>query len=372
MNHLQIKPGPWLFVHSSDELYGADRVVLDIVRSLPEAVRRDVMIWLPSDLEHGPYLLCEQLDALGIRNHHVPLPIVRRANLNPGGMTTLARRSAAFRSAVNKLNPAVVYGTTSATLPALAAIANSEATLILHNQEVWKPKEGQVLGQLARCTQRILAISAATLDAEPDYLHTRTVIVPNTTVDQQTLPTYRPLTELPTNPLQFLAAGRWTPNKGFDVLLDAWALSAPGELRIAGSAPPSGAGLDLPAQLATIPNASSVSLLGQVDSIDSLINDSHVIVMPSSWQEPFGLVALEAMSAGRPVVATRVGGLQQFVNNEVGWLVEPSQPEMLAEVLASITYDEIVRKGANARRHYEDNFSQEQFGRNWRSAVGLE
>lgn len=362
----------WLFVHSSDELYGADRVLLDIIRSLPDAIREHSVVWLPSDLEHGPVLLCEQLTALGIRNHHVPLPIVRRANLNVPGMTTLARRSAAFRAAIGRLKPAVIYGTTSATLPALAAVADTPSRVILHNQEVWKPREGQVLGQLARIAERIVAISAATKDAEPEYLHERTVVVPNTTIDQEALPTYRPLTQLAPQPLRFFAAGRWTANKGFDVLLDAWSISAPGHLSIAGSPPPSGPGLDLPAQLASNPNAHAVSLLGQIDSINSVLNDSHVIVMPSTWPEPFGLVALEAMSAGRPVVATRVGGLQQFVNEEVGWLVEPGDPAALAEVLASITYEDVVRKGAAARQHYSANYSQAQFARNWRAAVGLE
>lgn len=361
----------WLFVHSSDELYGADRVLLDIMRALPDAIRETAIVWLPSDLDHGEYLLCEELDAMGVRNHHVPLPILRRANLTAIGMSTLTRRAAAFRSAIRTLKPAVVYGTTSATLPALSAIADAKCRRILHNQEIWKPQEGSLLGQFARCAERIIAISEATKAAEPDYLQQRTIVVPNTTVDQQTLPTYRQLSSLPTDPIEFLAAGRWTANKGLDVLVDAWGLAAPGRLTIAGGPPPSGESLDLTKQVADNKNAASINLVGEVESISPLINASHVVVMPSTWPEPFGLVALEAMSAGRPVVATRVGGLQQFVTPEVGWLVDPNDPSGLAQTLATITHEQVLDKGQRAREHYERNFSQAQFKRNWRAAVGL-
>lgn len=361
----------WLFIHSSDEMFGADRVLLDILGCLPSEVRASALVWLPNDLEHGPFPLCERLAEAGIAYEHLPLPILRRANLTPAGIAKLTSTAKALRPSLARVSPGVVYGTTSATLPALRAVPRNSARILLHNQEVWKPREKHLLGRLARRAERIIAISQATRAAMPGFLDDRTVVVPNTTLDQQSLPTYRELTSLPTQPVRYLAAGRWTANKGFDVLLDAWAISAPGALAIAGSPPPTGEGLDLESQLRDNPNSETVTLLGQVDSISAAINESHVIVMPSSWPEPFGLVALEAMSAGRPVVATRVGGLAQFVNDDVGWLVDPRDPSALAATLASVTYEEIVRKGANARVHYEQHFSPQIFQQNWTAAVGL-
>ena len=44
-----------LFVHSSDELYGADRVLGYILNSLTDSERRTARVWLPSDLEHGAF-----------------------------------------------------------------------------------------------------------------------------------------------------------------------------------------------------------------------------------------------------------------------------------------------------------------------------
>ena len=76
----------------------------------------------------------------------------------------------------------------------------------------------------------------------------------------------------------------------------------------------------------------SVRFLGNVDqqSLRRLYNVSDISVVPSR-REAFGLVALEAMACGIPVVATNSGGLPDFVNDEVGVLVKPEDPQDLAE-----------------------------------------
>ena len=360
-----------LFVHSSDELYGADRVLGYMLDALTEQERARTRVWLPSDLEHGQFPLCEQLRARGIRVDHVPLPILRRANLTPRGGVDLTRRSIAFRAAVSQLDPAVVYGTTSATLPALAALRGTHRRVLLHNQEVWKPREAKVLAALAANVDGVIAISEATRDSMPPGLARRTTVVANTTPDPYAGANFATLSTLPASPLKFLAAGRWTANKGFDVLIEAWGCAPSGELAIVGGPPPSGSALDVPALVAASPAASTVKVMTEVDSINPLIADSHVVVMPSTWDEPFGLVALEGMAAGRPVVASRVGGLAQFVTEDVGWLVEPGDPEALAQVLAQITYDDVVVKGERARAVYLDRFAPRRFHAAWRQAVGL-
>jgi glycosyltransferase involved in cell wall biosynthesis len=61
-----------------------------------------------------------------------------------------------------------------------------------------------------------------------------------------------------------------------------------------------------------------------------------VLVLPSH-QEPFGTVLAEAMNAGTPVVATRVGGLAEVVDDGVtGRLVAPSDPAALAAAVADV------------------------------------
>ncbi len=77
-------------------------------------------------------------------------------------------------------------------------------------------------------------------------------------------------------------------------------------------------------------------------------------VVPSVWDEPCPTVALEAMSCGRPVVASRVGGLPDLVPDGVaGLLVPPRDEAALADALARILGDAplAARLGAGARAH---------------------
>ena len=74
--------------------------------------------------------------------------------------------------------------------------------------------------------------------------------------------------------------------------------------------------------------------LGNVDqtTLNMLYNVSDLDLVPSR-KEAFGLVAIEAMACGIPVIASDVGGLPDFVNSEVGALVDPEDPEALAEAV---------------------------------------
>ncbi|HSW79453.1 MAG TPA: glycosyltransferase, partial [Candidatus Saccharimonadales bacterium] len=60
-------------------------------------------------------------------------------------------------------------------------------------------------------------------------------------------------------------------------------------------------------------------------------------VLPSTWPETFGKVGVEAMSVGRPVVATDVGGVRDWLyDGKNGFLVEPNHPEQIAEKIITI------------------------------------
>ena len=80
----------------------------------------------------------------------------------------------------------------------------------------------------------------------------------------------------------------------------------------------------------------SVTLLGRVDDAASLMRWFDVLAVPSR-EEPFGTVAAEALAAGTPVVATRSGGISEYLRpGEDGELVEPAAPEQLAAALDAV------------------------------------
>ncbi|MFP5576929.1 MAG: glycosyltransferase [Acidimicrobiia bacterium] len=88
-----------------------------------------------------------------------------------------------------------------------------------------------------------------------------------------------------------------------------------------------------------------VRLLGSLDrdAVPELLRSADVVCC-CPWYEPFGLVAVEAMACGVPVVASRVGGLAEtVVDGETGVLVPARQPEAIAEAIRTVT--------AEGRRH---------------------
>lgn len=118
------------------------------------------------------------------------------------------------------------------------------------------------------------------------------------------------------------ALGRHVRQKGFDVLIEAMAGVAGGhDLVLAGEGPERGR---LEALAAERGLAERVEFVGRLDaaSVRRWMKGASVFVL-SSRQEPFGIVNLEAMASGVPVVATRVGGVPEFVDDGVvGILVE--------------------------------------------------
>ena len=92
-------------------------------------------------------------------------------------------------------------------------------------------------------------------------------------------------------------------------------------------------------------------------NVSQVYNAADVSVVPSRI-EPFGLVAVEALACGTPVVATNAGGLPDFINNEVGALVPLEDPEALAQaIVAELKAGSKQTKGKYAAQYALDGYS---------------
>ena len=108
--------------------------------------------------------------------------------------------------------------------------------------------------------------------------------------------------------------------------------------------------------------AGAVTLLGFRADATSLMAAADLFVLPS-LAEPFGLVLLEAMALGKPVVATRAGGpLEIVVEGETGFLVPPSSPEALADAISRLLADPDAcrRLGENGLARFRQFFTAER------------
>lgn len=155
------------------------------------------------------------------------------------------------------------------------------------------------------------------------------------------------------------AAGRFVPQKGFDVLLRALAELPQASLLLVGDGPERPRLERLVDELGL---RDRVELTGWRTDAAALLSAVDAVVVPSR-AEPFGLVALEAMSAGLPVVASAVDGLVEVVTDGVtGLLVPPDDPHLLAEALARVLVDrELSRSlGERGREAARSTFSRER------------
>jgi glycogen(starch) synthase len=139
-----------------------------------------------------------------------------------------------------------------------------------------------------------------------------------------------------------LAIGRLVRQKGFDVLLHAWAQAQVRscDLVLAGEGPERSS-LE---QLAKELNLTNVRFFGRADrpSVISLFQTCSFFVLPSR-QEPLGIVNLEAMAAGKAVIASRTGGVVELVEDGVnGILVTPEDPGSLAKAITALIADPLL------------------------------
>ncbi|HEU5418227.1 MAG TPA: glycosyltransferase family 4 protein [Streptosporangiaceae bacterium] len=134
-----------------------------------------------------------------------------------------------------------------------------------------------------------------------------------------------------------LTVARLAGQKGLDVLLAAagqWQQRVPVPLlAIAGEGPLAG-------ELAATARRAGVelTLLGQREDIPALLAAADVVVVPSRW-EARALVVQEAMRAGRPVVASRVGGIPDLTGPDAALLVPPEDAAELAAAVSSVLDD---------------------------------
>jgi glycosyltransferase involved in cell wall biosynthesis len=364
-----------LVVHSSDEMYGADRILLQVVAAMrqigteesatPGSAPVEVVVWLPDDITHGSTPLCHELERDGVAFAHMSLPIIRRANLRPKGLMAIARTSRSMRTAMKREQFDLVYCMTSACLLA-APVARSlrVGAVALHVQEMWAGKEATLLRALARFTTLRITISPA-VDRAASLRSPDSVVVDNCVP-------HPPAADAAGNSVVadgprpcYVVASRWNAWKGHRTLIEAWGRAGcPGHLTVLGGPPPSGAKVDVPALVAALSDPTSVEIVGEVPDVAPYVAVADALVLPSDEPEPFGLVLLEAFRQGRPVIASRAGGPVDIVSDgRDGWLFTPGDIEALADLLRRLSVDDLAAAGSVARETYLARYTPEIFRR---------
>ena len=161
-----------------------------------------------------------------------------------------------------------------------------------------------------------------------------------------------PSVKLPEGKINLLFVGRFDPQKGVDLLLKAFQ-ACPREdlhLTIIGDNVVGG-GPKIEKK-----NTDRITFLGWVphEKLASYYTACDAVVMPSRW-EAFGLVAIEAMKYGKPVIASNRGALPEIIQDDSDGYIFPDE-KGLQYILSVITREDADRKGINAENKFRNDF----------------
>lgn len=336
--------GRILIAHPSPDLYGADLQMLVTLDALI-AGGHDVVVAMPTD---GP--LGDRIREHGGEVIPLAFPVLRKSVLHPRRLLKFALGSmgAGWRgAALLRRQRCAVLLVNTLTLPSwllAGRLAGVRILVHVHEAEEDQPLPVRLMlaGQLLLAHAVIVnsaSARGAIIDVVPALGH-RTTVVHNG-IPEPASPAVPPRPRAPSEPCKAVLVGRWSPRKGTDVALDAVAvLRSQGHdvtLDLCGSVFPGYEWFEvaLRERAARSDLAGAVTFHGYVDPVP-VAAAADVVLVPSRV-EPFGNVAVEAMLARRPLVASRVQGLREVVRDgTTGVLVTPGDSMALAEGIRRI------------------------------------
>ncbi|RIK35814.1 MAG: glycosyl transferase family 1 [Chloroflexi bacterium] len=366
-----------LFVHPSDELYGADRVLLEIVRGLRPDDR--ALVVLPTDIAYAGELT-HALRELGAEVRHIDMAILRRANLQPRRLPRLCwrfvRGSLAIACLARSRDVALIHSNT------LAAPCGAVAAALARRPHLWDVHEN-----LADEPRAYASLLRALLSLAPGKVLANSISSARSLVGASArrkrktrvlyygVPDPFPLAKFPPpraepGELRVCFLGRLTPRKGIGEALEAVALlHASGvavRFDVYGSAPPGQEWRDAAwrEQAERLGIAGITTFHGFVPDARERLLECDVLLVPSQRPEPFGLVLVEGMLAQRAVVATRNGGGSDEIleDGRTGLYCERDPPAIAATLERLARDPELLRAlGPAARDAALERFSVARF-----------
>jgi glycosyltransferase involved in cell wall biosynthesis len=365
-----------LSVQPVAERGGSDTGLLRLVRSLPPD-EFDCHLVLP-----GPSPLAGAFTAAGATLHTIPM---RRISTSYGATewsAYIASWPVAVRRIVRlvrQLDVDVVHTNSLHSWYGWAAAG------ITRRPHVWHGREIVVQSPTALRLERFLAHHFADRvvcmsQAIADQLDPENVEVVRETVDPsefrpELAGRFRPGAAIPDDTPLVGAIGRLDTWKGFDVLLDAFdvAKARRPELHlVVAGAEVTGKeqlAVGLAARAERMPD---VHWLGPRADVAELFADIDVFVLPSTEPEPYGIVVVEALASGTPVVVTDAGGAREIVDHAApgsGTRVPPGDSRALADALVDATPRMTSEKERSARRSLQPDSAMGRFAEIFREVA---
>ncbi|HET7745567.1 MAG TPA: glycosyltransferase [Gaiellaceae bacterium] len=327
-----------------------------LLQLLPDLRARgwDVRFLMLHEDEPGAWEFADELRARG-----VPVEDIRlRADVDPIAFGEVVSYLARVRPSVlhTHLVHADVYGQLAGTM--------ARVPLRLSTKHGFNEfREGRFFGLADRSVGSLAHVHIAISQGLAHYLaETEGFDEEDFEIVHYGIASHDGVVSVPSEP-RLLCVGRLIPIKGHLVLLRALAQArarVPGvTLAVAGRGPLEPALRSYARELGL---ESAVEFLGFVSPVQKAVADAAIVVVPSLG-EGFGMVALEAMERGRPVIVSAVGGLPEIVvDGETGIVVPPGDAEALAEAIVRLAgdLDAAAAMGRRARERALAEFPPER------------
>jgi glycosyltransferase involved in cell wall biosynthesis len=288
------------------------------------------------------------LDEAGVDVMVHPLAVLRRRLLSPGGVLRLGIQGWQERSALASLSRgcSIVHSNTSVILWAPRNLPH-----VVHVREIYAGATSGIAARawplwrrrLMRADARICVSAAVARQFDSAGTH----VIHDGVVKQSGLdPAMGGQDRIA--PFRVAVLGRIADWKGQDVLIRALAEPALAEIGavavIAGDAYPGEPAPDIEALARRLGVHDRVEFLGFRPDPDQVLASVDAVAVPSTRPDPLPNSAIEALAAGRPVVAANHGGLPEIVKPEItGLLVPPGDPTALANALRRLADDPRAR-----------------------------
>lgn len=320
-----------LFVHSSSELYGSDRSLLNIVKNIDKS-KYNIYVILPCEGQ----LVDEMRKIPGVTTAIFEIAVLRRKNLSVVGLLRYIKEFVAsfkfIKRFISENKVDIVDTNTAVVFPGAVAAKCCKIKSVWHIREIIKSNTENKVVSFMMNTFADLIIANSKTTAKALAVDQRKIRVVYNAVEEQE-DTYH----LPNQSLIVGMAGRinrWKGQKFFVDVAEIVHKKFPEVIfHIAGEAYTGETYLkeELKEYIACKNLSDTVILLGQVDNMCEFYQNISIFVLPSIQPEPFGLVVIEAMEYGLPVIATKHGGPVEIITDGVdGYLVDYKDPNEMA------------------------------------------
>jgi len=367
MNRL---PVPILYVHWGNEgIRGSERVLLDLLSGIDRAQFAPVL-WCNAEALAGA------AKALDVRTRVSSMPILLGWDAPRFDLSGYRRLVSEGKSLIREFDVRLVHANSGAPNQWMAPAARqARVPMLAHLHAIYGLRERCTLllhqvPLIVGCSRAVVAPFAR------DGVHGSRLRVIYNGVDVDRLSrgdaqVLRRSRRIPDTAFVVAAAGALVKLKRFDTLIRALRITCDqgidAHLVIAGEGPELASLTNLARELSL---QDRVHFLGTVENIGAVFRDAADIVAVSSQIESFGLVAAEASAVGRAVVASRVGGIPEVVEDSVtGILVPPASDSAFAAAFTRLARDarSRVALGAAGQRRIASHFAAEHATRSFES-----